>query len=135
MHGGRHCSKNQQLNGTWREIWPSHSIRLKLAIPPLDSRLKIWCGGAISTSGTHSTVSTHYGPSCKVALRGDCSSRKPWTAGTLVLGLSQAMLSGSCAVLCKSVSPLSEPIQCISSESSRLFQTVCARAKGFCLIP
>ena len=80
-------------------------------------------------------TSTHYGPSCKVALREACSSRKPWTAGTLVLGLSQAMLSRSCGVLCKPVSPGSEPIQCISSESSSLFSDCICKSKGLLSYP
>lgn len=39
----KRCSKKQQLNMTWREMWPS-----------LDSRSKIWCSGAIAASKTHS---------------------------------------------------------------------------------
>lgn len=45
------ATKKEQLKGTWREMWPSHSICLKLAIPSLDSRSKIWYGGGISASG------------------------------------------------------------------------------------
>lgn len=78
---------------------------------------------------------THYGPSCKVALREACSSRKPSTTVALVLGLSQAMLSRSCGVLCKPLSPRSEPIQCISSESSSLFSDCICKSKGLLSYP
>lgn len=80
-------------------------------------------------------TSTRYGSSCKVVLREACSSRKPWTAGTLVLGLSQMMPSRSCGLLCKPVSLGSEPIQCISSESSGLFSDCICRSKALLSYP
>lgn len=55
MHKDWHFSRKQQLNGTWREVWPSHSVCLKLIITALESTSKICCGGAIYTSGTHCT--------------------------------------------------------------------------------
>lgn len=80
-------------------------------------------------------TSAHYGPSCKVELKEDCSSRKPRTAGTLVLGLPQVMLPSSCGMLCKPVSPGSEPIQCISSESSSLFSDCVCKSKRLLFCP
>lgn len=126
------AAKTSAFDGTWRQRWPSRSGCLKLAIPSLDSGVKdrAWrC--RFDRWNTFHRTSTHYGPSCKVA----CSSRKPWTSGTLVLGLSQAMLLRSGGALCKPVSPQSEPIHAFLQRARAHFPIVFVRAKGSCLMP
>lgn len=77
----------------------------------------------------------HCGPSCNVALREDGSSRELWTAGTLVLHLSQAMLPRSYGVLSTPVSPWYKPIQSLSSESSSLCLECVCKSKGLLAYP
>lgn len=127
-HGGKQCSKKQQLNGTWREKWPSRSL-FKISHPFPRQQVKdlVW--------RWHFCKWTHYGSSCKVELREACSSRRPWTTGTLVLDLSQVMLSRSCGVLCKPVNPGSEPMQCISLESSSMFSDCICKSKRLLFYP
>lgn len=74
-YGSRHYSKKQQLNGVWREMWPSHSICLIAAMPSLASTSKVWC-----MEGTLLQMETCKVASCKAAQREGHSPRKPWTS-------------------------------------------------------
>lgn len=74
-YGSRHYSKKQQLNGVWREMWPSHIICLIAAMPSLASTSKVWC-----MEGTLLQMETCKVASCKAAQREGHSPRKPWTS-------------------------------------------------------
>lgn len=65
MHEGRHCREQQLLNETWREMWLSHSVCLKLATPSLDSRSKTWCGCALVLDLSQVKLSRSCGVLCK----------------------------------------------------------------------
>lgn len=131
-HGGRRCGENISF---WWDVeaeaaFPQRLLETGHPFPRQRVKDQAWRCRFDRWNTCHRT-STHYGPSCKVA----CSSRKPWTSGTLVLGLSQAMLLRSWGALCKPVSPQSEPIHAFLQRARAHFQIVFVRAKGSCLIP
>lgn len=115
VHGGRHCSKNQQVNVTWREMWPSHRAAFKLAI------LKDLRGHGVEVPLLQAEHILHelYTLWAKLgdSIKGSLLFQE---ATNLILGLSQVMLSRCCTALCKALLPGPVLIQCISLESSSL---------------
>lgn len=129
MHEGRHCNKKRaaERNMEGDVAFPQYLFKISHPFPRQQVKDLVW--------RWHFCKWIHYGSSCKVALREACSSRKPRTTGTLVLDLSQVMLSRSCGVLCKPVNPGSQPMQCISLESSSMFSDCICKSKKLLFYP